>query len=981
MDRIRTPSPEKQRHTVVTPPTALATDLEDLDEEEYEEMAPMIPNDSECQVVSLVLPDGNTNIIIVNEDKDTLASLRRKINKAPKEKPRRRASTVDSVIPGLQFSYESQGTVKPIPREYELLNFKELISHGEIKESLKDDCLVLHLTPVQRVSEELLQKKPQETLRAFVKVSICNTQETKDQVLVLRENIPKPHLALLDLTGEEETFLKIRDIEECQVVEPPKVRVSTKSSIEVASFEVNFKDPELMQQFLEVVSSVQNSYEKSTEFQELDIDELNDSKHYSVKKINRYGFKQKRYIWFSKVDMSFHIANTKYRNHKTYELKHVAHFVKRGKREKKISVEFEEESKQKELQLVFTSVEDLEDFFELTEKMLSCLQETKFQSKNRVIITQQLTEKPSKSLRKYTWLNHLNSIKTSKKTAEQEIFYNVIQLGFISHEKRLLVLDTKFKEISIRTPDYKVVKTLPIPEIFLSFFKEDLRKVKLELSKQVIELVFPSVYMKYHFTSLFHQLRYPKRTKIQTGRMEGQEFNVLASTWNLGTREAPDSVTLEEWLGSAGEHSLVVLSFQECKKSKRVSWLTTLSSFLEEMGFCLLSFNSMWEMFMVVYIKEEWRDCVSELRSLKKPTGIAHIMGNKGGLITSFKVEETSFCFLSCHLAARENRVMQRNQNIKDLVEMKPGRLDIDFTIEFDYIFFIGDMNYRIEEDYNKAVEVFDAKDYSSLWNKDQLTIQKKQNLIMTNFQEAPLNFKPTYRLSKTSSEWSNKRNQTPSWTDRILFKSHKEVQVKQYTALENCLGSDHRPVVGSYQVRVMPWFIPEELPPVTEDPKFAVIEFKSLSVDFFEAQEVCLVQISFYAPFLQRLPLTPQIEIQDIHHFEFEPFCLPMLTIVFPQFNFLYEQRIIASVWFGKQDGKQEVGGQCSIPLNSLMQFCEKRFPRMNYRKSLNTNEGSSVEVFLESGTKIVGKLKANWSYNICSRDEQLRDIEVHEL
>jgi len=51
---------------------------------------------------------------------------------------------------------------------------------------------------------------------------------------------------------------------------------------------------------------------------------------------------------------------------------------------------------------------------------------------------------------------------------------------------------------------------------------------------------------------------------------------------------------------------------------------------------------------------------------------------------------------------------------------------------------------------------------------------------------QAPLNFEPTYRMETHNSAYSNKREQSPSWTDRILYKSiahlEDEFTLKKYS-------------------------------------------------------------------------------------------------------------------------------------------------------------------------------------------------------
>ena len=100
------------------------------------------------------------------------------------------------------------------------------------------------------------------------------------------------------------------------------------------------------------------------------------------------------------------------------------------------------------------------------------------------------------------------------------------------------------------------------------------------------------------------------------------------------------------------------------------------------------------------------------------------------------------------------------------------------------------------------------------------------------NFNEAPLNFLPTFKLNITHrvSHYnqehpplmsyqsspallesdslhydSSPKQRVPSWTDRILWKSRsikKKVDVLSYTSHMNVIGfSDHRPVTGCFLV------------------------------------------------------------------------------------------------------------------------------------------------------------------------------------
>lgn len=74
----------------------------------------------------------------------------------------------------------------------------------------------------------------------------------------------------------------------------------------------------------------------------------------------------------------------------------------------------------------------------------------------------------------------------------------------------------------------------------------------------------------------------------------------------------------------------------------------------------------------------------------------------------------------------------------------------------------------------------------------DQLVREKQDNTSFTQLHEADVKFPPTYRrLRDSNDDYSNKKNQSPSYTDRVLYytKPHYRLVVDKYTSLENQFG------------------------------------------------------------------------------------------------------------------------------------------------------------------------------------------------
>ena len=103
-------------------------------------------------------------------------------------------------------------------------------------------------------------------------------------------------------------------------------------------------------------------------------------------------------------------------------------------------------------------------------------------------------------------------------------------------------------------------------------------------------------------------------------------------------------------------------------------------------------------MSLCVFIKKNYINYVKNLEVISKPTGIGNIIGNKGGIMIAFRIHETSFCFISCHLAAHQSNELLRKANYHDLIKsMRLGVKELEATFQYDYVFWMGDFNFRID--------------------------------------------------------------------------------------------------------------------------------------------------------------------------------------------------------------------------------------------------------------------------------------------
>lgn len=123
---------------------------------------------------------------------------------------------------------------------------------------------------------------------------------------------------------------------------------------------------------------------------------------------------------------------------------------------------------------------------------------------------------------------------------------------------------------------------------------------------------------------------------------------------------------------------------------------------------------------------------------------------------------------------------------------------------DFNVVFFMGDMNYRINGNRKIVEMLIENKMLDVLKANDQLNIERIRNNIFCGFKEGEICFNPTYKLSKNSDSYDNsKKQRIPAWTDRILFSSNGSVELIEYDCYLQVRISDHRPVYGSFLIGI----------------------------------------------------------------------------------------------------------------------------------------------------------------------------------
>ena len=255
-------------------------------------------------------------------------------------------------------------------------------------------------------------------------------------------------------------------------------------------------------------------------------------------------------------------------------------------------------------------------------------------------------------------------------------------------------------------------------------------------------------------------------------------------------------------------------------------WVDAVAEALGD-GWSIVSFATLGEMRLLVFARSAIVPMISEIETAQEACGIGGVVGNKGGLVVKFKVNGTSLCFISCHLAAHEGekKATKRNDNIREvLAGARVGPLKwMDAATQFDHTWFIGDLNYRVdlqqldgvdrsaEQHVDEVIEKVANRQYDVLQRADQLHRELSTKRVLVGFTEGRLNYAPTFKVERDPAlKYIRKR--VPSYCDRILFRSLPGLSENQrqewVQPVVSAASSDHKPVTALHSVLV------EKLPP-----------------------------------------------------------------------------------------------------------------------------------------------------------------------
>ncbi|KAJ2883801.1 hypothetical protein FB639_002098, partial [Coemansia asiatica] len=341
---------------------------------------------------------------------------------------------------------------------------------------------------------------------------------------------------------------------------------------------------------------------------------------------------------------------------------------------------------------------------------------------------------------------------------------------------------------------------------------------------------------------ILHSLK-SRRTEF----LKTHQINAFVGTWNVNKRIAASSDEIAQWLGFVSKENnsqiefgklpeLIILGFQEMEAGaeafvynnevKAGEWSEAVE---QAMGNARYSYSTLVSkqligMFIKVYARIDVLANIRCIQTASVGCGIMGMVGNKGAVAVRLVYMDTPVCLVCSHLAHGPLQLDRRNEQFHDLckrlafgdqVQGMPtadpliptsslfgsGQATVGRPLTvFDssYLLWFGDLNYRLAIDTEDMDAVIRRGEHLSLLGLDQLRIAMMNKQAFVGFEEADIQFAPTYKyLVGAEDEYDVSRR--PSWCDRILWWTHPGceggIKSNEYTALKSLKTSDHKPV------------------------------------------------------------------------------------------------------------------------------------------------------------------------------------------
>ncbi|VDL14481.1 unnamed protein product [Hymenolepis diminuta] len=198
---------------------------------------------------------------------------------------------------------------------------------------------------------------------------------------------------------------------------------------------------------------------------------------------------------------------------------------------------------------------------------------------------------------------------------------------------------------------------------------------------------------------------------------------VYCCTWNVGD-ESPPEERLDKLLGveTSPHPDIVFLGLQEVVRSEE--WYEAIRLVMAPLDYVLIKQRNCWAIWIYAFVKRYLLPAINNIESELSAFGYAGIMGNKGACSIRFEICGVNVACVSAHFTPHTENMDDRINDYRDVVKGQTFRdPDVNTLMDHDYVFWMGDLNFRTEGLKKDQVErLIASKNIKKLLEYDQLS-------------------------------------------------------------------------------------------------------------------------------------------------------------------------------------------------------------------------------------------------------------------
>ncbi|XP_065201140.1 inositol polyphosphate 5-phosphatase K-like [Planococcus citri] len=304
-------------------------------------------------------------------------------------------------------------------------------------------------------------------------------------------------------------------------------------------------------------------------------------------------------------------------------------------------------------------------------------------------------------------------------------------------------------------------------------------------------------------------------------------LRIYIITWNVATRSPDenmlDLLDVKKFKNKDSLPDFYIIGLQEVKSQPQNyvmdtffndPWTNAFKTALAPYDYVKVKTSRLVGLLLNIFCLRKHVVHLRDIYTEQTRTGLMGFWGNKGAVTTRLQIYGCSVCFVNCHLAPHDNFVKERIDDYNTILQGQKFTVKDTTTILFhDYVFWFGDLNFRLDDEIslpaNVIIKKIESNQIASLLDHDQLKQVMASGEAFSELIENGPTFQPTYKYNFHSQVYDPKRR--PAWTDRILYRVNKfayeniTLDVKQisYKSYDQYLLSDHKPVASEITMKV----------------------------------------------------------------------------------------------------------------------------------------------------------------------------------